>query len=234
MVTVIQSILNLPMESKLTPILFVAYQFPPRGGPGVHRSINLVKNLRQYGYEPIVLTIDEADIKAGGYDWDDSLLKGLPDGLKVYRVPSHEPLKFIRLTTKFKLFRLFWFFFYPLLWERPARWPAKTLKAAEDIVKKHNIQLVYTSSGPFSAALLGLKLKHRLGLKWVADLRDPFTDGYQWDFPSKLHWKLARYYEKLYLSKCDHLIVNTPTVKRLMENRAVKSSVDISAIGNGY
>jgi hypothetical protein len=222
------------MENKLTPILFVAYQFPPRGGPGVHRSISLVKHLRSYGYEPIVLTIREEDIRAGAYDWDDSLLKGLPEDLKIYRVPAYEPLKFIKRATKFKLFRLFWFFFYPRLWERPAQWPAKTLKAAEEIVRKHNIQLVYTSSGPFSAALLGLKLKRSLGLKWVADLRDPFTDGYQWDFPSKFHWLLARYFEKLYLSKCDHLIVNTPTVKRLMEDREVQHPEKISAIGNGY
>lgn len=222
------------MESKLTPILFVAYQFPPRGGPGVHRSINLVKHLRNYGYDPVVLTIREEDIKAGGYDWDESLLKGLPDNLSIYRVPSHEPLGFIQKATKFKLFRLFWFFFYPLLWERPARWPAKTLVAASEIVKKHNIQLVYTSSGPFSAALLGLKLKNSLGLKWVADLRDPFTDGYQWDFPSKFHWLLARFFEKKYLSQCDHLIVNTPTVKRLMEARSVHEPQRITAIGNGY
>ena len=222
------------MENNREPILFVAYQFPPRGGPGVHRSINLVKHLRVYGYEPIVLTINEADIKAGGYDWDESLLKGLPEDLTIYRVPSHEPLGFIQKTTRLKLFRLFWFFFYPFLWERPARWPAKTLKKAEELVKKHQIKLVYTSSGPFSAALLGLKLKKSMGLKWVADLRDPFTDGYQWDFPSKMHWKLARYFEKLFLSKSDHLIVNTPTVKRLMVNRAVHYPDKISAIGNGY
>jgi hypothetical protein len=222
------------MENKLTPVLFVAYQFPPRGGPGVHRSINLVKNLRQYGFEPIVLTVREEDIKAGGYDWDESLVKTLPHDLTIYRVPAHEPLNFIKRLTGLRLYRLFWFFFYPRLWERSARWPARTLKAAEEIVKTHQIKLVYTSSGPFSAALLGWKLKKHLGIKWVADLRDPFTDGYQWDFPSKFHWLLARFFEKFYLSKTDHLIVNTSTVKALMETRGVHRQEKISAIGNGY
>ena len=43
-------------------ILFVAFQFPPRGGAGVHRSINFVKTLPKFGYKPIVFTISSKDV----------------------------------------------------------------------------------------------------------------------------------------------------------------------------
>jgi hypothetical protein len=67
----------------------------------------------------------------------------------------------------------------------------------------------------------------------VADFRDPFTDGYQWDFPSKLHWYLARSIEKKILNTADHLVVNTPEVKKLMLSRDILNNDKITAITNG-
>ena len=47
-------------------VLVVAHQFPPKSGPGVHRSLQLVKYLRDFGYNPIVLTVTEYNIKKKG------------------------------------------------------------------------------------------------------------------------------------------------------------------------
>ena len=55
--------------------LFVAYQFPPMGGPGVQRSYNFVKELSNQGYSPIVLTINEVDIDSAKYQKDLTLLE---------------------------------------------------------------------------------------------------------------------------------------------------------------
>ena len=48
----------------------------------------------------------------------------------------------------------------------------------------------------------------------MADIRDPFTDGYMWRFPTKLHWYLARFYERKMLQYADKVIVNTPEVEK--------------------
>ncbi|MDE2997081.1 MAG: glycosyl transferase family 1, partial [Bacteroidota bacterium] len=39
-------------------VLFVTYYFPPSGGSGVQRGLKMVKYLSDFGWEPIVLTVD--------------------------------------------------------------------------------------------------------------------------------------------------------------------------------
>lgn len=219
---------------QLKKVLFVAYQFPPRSGPGVHRSLNFVRQLKEFGYLPVVITITDQDIKNCGFDRDEKLLMGLPEDISIIRLPAHEPLGIIKRATRLRLFRFLWFFLYPYFWERSQYWGIKNYKAIKELVLKEEIRMVYTSSGPFCTLELGQRLKHDLGLKWLADLRDPFTDGYQWDFPSKLHWLFMRRWEKKILGKPDVLVVNTPEVKKLYEARGIKPSGGIHAIGNGF
>ena len=135
---------------------------------------------------------------------------------------------------KIKLYRLFWIFLYPLLWEWSLFWSLRNFKTAKKIIKEHQIDLVYTSSAPYSVLLLGNKLKRKLGVKWVADLRDPFTDAYAWQFPTKLHWKCMRIFEKQYFNKPDKLVVNTNEVKKLYLKRGLTHPEKITVINNGY
>ena len=215
-------------------VLFIAYQFPPRGGPGVHRSLNFVKYLRDYGYDPIVLTVNETDIKRSGYIYDDTLLKQIQSDITVIRTPSYEPIRLINFLMKMKIYRIPWFFCFPLFWERPARWPFKTYRVAAELITKNDIKIVYTSSSPYSALLLGKMLQKRFGIKWVADLRDPFTDGYGWQWPSKLHWRWGRMVEKKVLQKPDMLIVNTPETKKLYLQRKITNENRITVLTNGF
>jgi hypothetical protein len=215
-------------------ILFVAYQFPPRGGPGVHRSLNFVKYLREFGYDPIVLTVEVDDIKRAGYTMDESLLQQVPEGVQVVRTASHEPVHTIRTLMKLHLFRPVWFFFFPWFKEWAVRWPSHAYPVAEALIREHNIRLVYTSSSPYSSLVLGRKLQKRLGIKWVADLRDPLTDGYGWPWPSKLHWLFDRFWERRILGCPQMLIVNTPEVKELYLQRKISEENRIKVLTNGY
>ncbi|MCO5237723.1 MAG: glycosyltransferase [Chitinophagaceae bacterium] len=225
---------TLSLDKTLTPVLFIAYQFPPRGGPGVHRSVNFVRYLSQYGFNPIVLTVRKEDYKNADEQTDESLLATIPENIRVIRTKSYQPLTFINRMNQLRIFRLFWYFLYPIFWERTARWPFKVTKIAEEEIKANNIPIVYTSSGPFSTLFLGRRLKRRQNVCWVADLRDPFTDAYAWHFPSKLHWLLARRVEKRILAKADIIIVNTPEVKKLFLQRGIGTENRIQVITNGY
>lgn len=215
-------------------ILFISYQFPPQGGPGVQRSTRFVQHLREFNYDPIVLTIIEEDIKKAGCIIDYSLLNLVPKDVQIVRISSSIPFKMTAFLQKTKLFRIFWFFLYPLFWERSANWPNKAYDKAETLIKQNDINLVYTSSGPFSSLKLGYKLKKKLNINWVADLRDPYTDAYAWSYPSKLHWFWSRLKEKQWISYCDSLIVNTREVKKLYIKRKLKAEKDIFVITNGY
>ena len=64
-------------------ILIVADSLPPAGTVGVFRVTKFIKYLRKFGWEPIVLTLDESVLK---YPFKDKgFLKDLPGDLKVYR-----------------------------------------------------------------------------------------------------------------------------------------------------
>ncbi len=215
-------------------VLIIAYQFPPRGGPGVHRTLNFVRHLPEFGYEPVVLSVQEEEYKKANEQLDYSLLAKVPPEVKVERTPSFRPFNFIRIANRLRVFRFFWFFAWPLFWEPVARWPFKVYKTAARLVKENDIDIVYTTSGPFSAWILGYLLKKRLKVKWVADLRDPFTDGYMWLFPSRLHWYLARRAEKWLLSRSDIVIVNTPEVRKKFISRKIKDPSKIVFITNGF
>jgi len=171
------------------PILIITYYWPPSGGSGVQRWLYFSKYLKLLGYSPIVLTID---LESASYpSIDKSLVKeaeGIPihyvkafNWIKVYtslkkdkninRIPQGEFLKkgvldhfasFIRGN-----------FFIPdarVSWVKPA-----TVKALK-IINDNKIDKIITSGPPHSTHMIGLNLKSKLDLKWIADFRDPWTD----------------------------------------------------------
>ena len=45
-------------------LLIIAYYFPPSGGPGVQRVLKHTKYLREYGWNPIILTVSNGQFPA--------------------------------------------------------------------------------------------------------------------------------------------------------------------------
>ena len=68
-------------------VLVISYYFPPSGGPGVQRVLKTVKHLREFGYEPTVLTVAD-----GAYPQHDaSLMADVPEGVVVHRTKALDP-----------------------------------------------------------------------------------------------------------------------------------------------
>ena len=57
-------------------------------------------------------------------------------------------------------------------------WNRFAFRAAVKVIREKKIEYVITTSPPHSTQLTGLKLKRDLNIKWIADLRDPWTDIY--------------------------------------------------------
>ncbi len=93
--------------STMKNVLIVTYYFPPAGGPAVQRVLQHVRNLRSFGYNPIVLTVTPDDYMTEGSplrcNIDASTLKDVPDDIEIHRVPSGQPSKLLRLVTDFAL-----------------------------------------------------------------------------------------------------------------------------------
>ena len=58
-------------------------------------------------------------------------------------------------------------------------WSKLSYSKATALIKEHNIKIMYTTANPYSHLGLAIKLKEQLGLKWLADFRDPCGYGYK-------------------------------------------------------
>jgi len=186
-------------------VLFVAYYFPPRGGAGVQRSLKFVKYLRGTGWEPTVLTTDYPP-RCDAYD--ETLLEEVPEGTRIVRVESKEGF-FVRMA-EHGLGRLTGLSLRP---DAMVTWVRRALPAARALHRREPFDAVYTSVQPWSAGLVGLRMKREFGLPWVSDFRDPWTESLHLEWPSRLHWLLDRRLEGAYLNTADRTLVVTPTMR---------------------
>lgn len=209
-------------------VLILANQFPPMGGSGVQRTLKFVKYLPEFGIEPIVVTK-----KYNGQLLDETLLKEIPKDLKVYRLKAYETVEnrsIFRLPIKFIGTRLippdgeyFWYYF--------------NRKKVADILRKENIDCIYSTSYPYSGHLLGLYLKREFPhIKWIVDFRDEWTNNpyYIDDFFKKLKYNRERKQEAQVTNECDFLITNS----KFMLDNFIKDTPKLknhsTYIPNGY
>jgi len=168
----------------------------------VHRWLKFVKYLRRFGWEPIVYTPENPEPPL----LDPSLENDIPQGLTVLKTRIWEPYslykKFVgrppdkgfqagflseQKVPKRKQDLSVWIrgnFFIP---DARKYWIRPSVKYLSAYLKEVPVQVVVTTGPPHSLHLIGLKLKQKLNIPWVADFRDPWTGI---DFYSRL--KLTR------------------------------------------
>ncbi|MCQ4923540.1 glycosyltransferase [Tissierella carlieri] len=209
-------------------VLIIANEFPPMGGAGVQRTTKFVKYLPKFGYDPVVITKEHvADLT------DKTLLEDLPKNLKVYRLKPYDTVNrkgIFRLPFKFLGTRIlspdseyFWYYF-------------NRDKIAE-IIKKENINIIYTTSFPYSSHLMGLYIKRLFpNIRWITDFRDEWTNNpYHLDsWYRKIKLDLEKKKELEVTNECDFLITNTP----FMLDNFIKDNPSLvgrsTYIPNGY
>ena len=210
-------------------VLIITYYWPPSGGSGVQRWLKFVKYFRDFGIEPIVLTV--APEFAALPNIDESLEHEIPLGIQVHKTRAKSPFGFYKKIKKgtipnsgfagegkANLFdNLFRFirgnFFIP---DARIGWNKFALEKARELIQLHAIDTVITSSPPHSTQLIGLQLKKEFNLKWLADLRDPWTEIYYNKLLFRTNWakKIDYRYEQACLQNADTLIVVSEDIKR--------------------
>lgn len=189
-------------------VLMVAYQFPPVGGSGVQRSVKFAKYLPSFGWEPVVLTRDTTKMALR----DEALLKEIKPGTEIIRTPAYDLTVWPSVLNKVGKF-IAWKVLIP---DGEVLWMKRALKTALERVGKGDIDVVYTTSYPYSDHLLGLEIKKRFpDIPWVADFRDEWTNNpYLLDKPHRpSRMEKEKAMERQVLSCADALITNTPVMK---------------------
>ena len=233
-------------------LLIITYYWPPAGGPGVQRWVKFSKYLSKLGYQCYVVTVDEQ--YASYPSTDTSLEKDIDASIKVTKTKSFEVLKiFSSLFKKEKVpyagipdknkisfvgkvaLYIRSNFFIP---DARVGWNRYALKACEQIIEKENIDVVISTSPPHSTQLVGLALKKKYKhLKWIADLRDPWTDIYYYGKLS--HTAMAKQkdlnLEKQVLEMADTVTVTSPITAELYAGKISKAMQHkIKTITNGF
>src|SRR5699024_1250641 len=173
------------------------------------------------------------------------------DGITILRHPIREPNQLIGRILKKQMKNMSsgiideprnqsWFqkvllfirgnFFIPdarVLWVKPS------VKFLSHYLSQSKIDTVITTGPPHSMHLIGLKLKEKLNIKWIADFRDPWTDiHYQAKLPltKKSTWKHQKLEENV-LQIADVIITTSFKTGEDFKKRTQKP---VEVITNGF
>lgn len=237
-------------NSKRKKVLFIAYIFPPLGGSGVQRSLKFVKYLRELGWEPVVVTVTKS-----GYPLkDESMILEIPDEIEVIRIDEK---KFIDLEYANKLIRIYSevtnnynlinqyveilnenlkllnkLLFIP---DSQIIWASEVIDKIDEKVNFSDIDIIYTTSGPYSDHIIGYYLKKKYNKPWVADFRDEWTNNPYFS-PNKedLFYKINYEMEKNIVKFADQIITVTPISSDNYNKIFNVEKSKINTITNGY
>jgi glycosyltransferase involved in cell wall biosynthesis len=233
----------------MNKVLIITYYWPPSGGAGVQRWLKFAKYLPEFGWEPIILTVDP---EYAAYPViDHSLTDDMPLSVKVHKTPAIDYFSIykkdkskiptagfansVENTLKGKILRFIrGNFFIP----DPRRgWNKYAFKKACELIETQGIKHVITTSPPHSTQLIGLKITEKYPeIKWIADLRDPWTDIYYYEqfYPTFLSKKIDSWFERRVLKKADRIITIGPSLKTSFSSKVKGIENKIEVITNGY
>jgi glycosyltransferase involved in cell wall biosynthesis len=233
----------------MNKVLIVTYYWPPSGGAGVQRWLKFSKYLPEFGWDPVVLTVDS---EYAAYPvTDQSFADDLPQSVKVYhtratdyfsiynkdksKIPNAGFASNPENSFRGKLLRFVrGNFFLP----DPRRgWNKYAFKKACELIEAEGIKNIITTSPPHSTQLIGLKLKKKFPLiNWIADLRDPWTDIYYYHqfYPTLLSKAIDLNFERQVLEKADKVVTVGESLKKLFSSKSEGLESKTEVITNGY
>ena len=233
-------------------VLILSYYWPPSGGAGVQRWLKLSAYLADLGVEVHVITVDE--LKASYMQWDETLLNDVHPKVTVYKTDSFEPINYYAKLVGKKNVPTAGFsnvnnsnwkqklvngirsnFFIP---DPRVGWKKYATKKAIELIDKHTIQTVITTSPPHSTQLIGLSLKRKFPqIKWIVDFRDPWTDIYYYELlgHTTVSKRLDANYERKVVEKADQIITVGHKFKDSFQSKTSQNiTAKTAVIPNGY
>ncbi|WP_074307091.1 glycosyltransferase [Singulisphaera sp. GP187] len=215
---------------------------------GTHRTRAVVRYLPSCGWQPVIITVQKPAFPA-----DPALLHDLPKDLAVYRTLAPEitswtaNLKRIyhanaqisqpnRVLTMAGLAgsRANRFLGRLLLPDPAIGWLPFAVRAALRAVKHHQCDAIYSTSPPLTTHLIGMIIKRRTGLPWVADFRDPWRNNPFRNNPHRMLDRLDALLEERVVNTANRVICNSETVREDFVRRYRSLASRFVTIPNGF
>lgn len=234
-------------------LLYIAYFYPPLGGPGVQRPIKTIKYLSLKGWVVDVLTVN--DIQFHSYDYK---LLDESKADNIYRTSSLDVMsiykKIIKIISKFKIsnnnpknrknndkvyfktpekFKKIIRGIFPI--DDKIGWLPYAYFKAIDLCRRKRYDAIFATMGPYTSGLLALKIHNKLKIPFFIDYRDHWTLNAYPQYSLSLLKKNAQMYEKLLLRKS----LGVSVVGSLMKDKLcqyfgqdLKNKIEV--VYNGY
>ena len=207
------------------------------------------KYLKKLKCNPIVLTVDP---KFASYNLKDSSLINQIKDIETYKTYSLEVLSlysiiksgdrtksipqsyipnrsiFDKLSSFIRLN-----FFIP---DSRIGWNYFAFKKAKEIIKNNKIDYIITTGPPHSSHLIGQKIHNKYKLKWIVDLRDPWSElfylksKFRFNFSKKINDRL----EYKVLENADAIITTVGDRYHKILSGKISNPNKIHKIYNGY
>ncbi len=222
-------------------VLMIAYQFPPGTDIGCIRPYGLAKNFFRYGWDPIILTTSRDGVSRDQFRTFFRIVETEPFDLFVFcrrwlpnRKEGTAKEKLIldggEINSTLKYLK-YWFksvFAFP---DRHNGWYSTAIKEAKKIVDEEKIDLILSTSSPWTSALVARRLSVLYGIPWIADFRDLWSQNHRNEF-KRIRIFFDRILEKWTLKKARRLVIVSS--ERAKKWKKILGDRDIHAITLGY
>jgi glycosyltransferase involved in cell wall biosynthesis len=216
-------------------VLIISFYFPPAGGGGVQRWLKLAGYLPEHGIETHVLAPDdprwlqsdpELEIPAQAHVHRARYVgpSGIPPAERLLGLRGPRRLWRRVLLTPRRL----------LVPDENVSWLVSALPAALQIIRREGVDVLVTTSPPASLHMIGLMLRRRTGVRWIADLRDSIvakSDRHYERRLVRLKERPNRWLARAIARKADAIVSVTPTIAGEMTERGARGEMRL--IPNG-
>lgn len=229
--------------------LIISYFFPPQGGAGVQRTVKFVKYLRDFGWQPVVLTVSNPSVPV----FDASLQQDVDASLEIVRTRTFEPdyktknsvsasaqgassKKTLMTSIKSLVRKIANFVLQP---DPQVLWLPTAVKAGIKLAKRPDINVIFVSAPPFSSLVIAALISKYSGKPLVVDYRD------EWDISNEV-WEnkmgghftqsLQQAMQRFVLRRASHVVATTLLSQSALAHKVteLKLSAKVSCVYNGF
>ncbi|MDQ3003030.1 MAG: glycosyltransferase [Fibrobacterota bacterium] len=203
-------------------ILFIAYHFPPiLGSSGYLRTLKFIRYLPDHGYKPYILTVNPRAYPS----WSESQLAQVPKGVDVTRTFALDAQRHLSFKGRYLGFTS--------VPDRFSTWIPGAVIAGLNLIRRHKIDLLFSTYPIPSAHVIGGTLARLTGKPWMADFRDPMWD--ETDGPLSPVMSARKAIEGSTMERCSKALVCTDGMADLFRARyGDLAQSKVSVIPNGF
>jgi Glycosyl transferase 4-like domain len=178
-------------------LLCICQSFAPATTPTAIRASALLERLsREWDVTVLTETAQEPERPPGGE-------------LRVEVVAARRPRRLLAALRRLRLSKLIDLLVWP---DQAIFWVGPAIRAARRVARERAPEAIVVFMMPYSAGLAGLALRRRTGLPLVLNLDDSLTcTDMHPEFPSALHYRLARALEDRYARTADATVYVSAT-----------------------